>query len=72
MGGVFDSVVELSSGVVEWVIVGGPVLIEVNGIGVGLLGLRYSYVREVPSGTVFNSNSHSVTGGYLLNSERVE
>ena len=62
---------EFSSGISEWVIVRGPVLVEMNSVGISLK-LLSKYIWEVPSGTISGSNSHSVTSGDLLNSEGVE
>lgn len=72
MGCVFNTVVVGSSGIGEWVIVGWPVLIEVNSVGVGLIDRSKKYVWEVPSGSISSTNCDSVAGGYLLDGEWVE
>ena len=66
-----DSVVVSSSGISEGVVVGGPVLIKVDSVGVGLIDRSINYIWEVPSGTISGSNCDSVAGGYLLDCEGV-
>lgn len=62
---------EFSSGISEGVVVRRPVLVEMDSVRISLK-LLSKYIWEVPSGTLSGSNSHSVTGGDLLNSEGVE
>ena len=71
MSCLLNSVFGSSSGIGKWIVMRGPVLVKINSVWISLK-LWSKYIREVPSWTIFSTNSHSVASWDLLNSKWIE